>query len=109
VSATNANVASREIVTPFGIKNWAMVPVPSHLPLAPSPAIVVTILVEISIFRIMLFVESATNEYVPSGELQIPKRFENSAFVPTPFVSPINPEPTKVVTVAVEIIIFRIF
>ena len=64
-------------------------------PEEPEPARVVTTPVDITIFRILWLLESATYRFVPS--VVIPLGLLNFAEVPVASVEPVEPEPAKVV------------
>jgi hypothetical protein len=64
----------------LGFKNEADDPIPSADPLIPLPAYVVT-LPPVSIFRIHLFIPSATYTY-PLESTATPKGLLNEAFAP---------------------------
>jgi hypothetical protein len=105
-SVTNAKSPLGEMSTPEGAENLTFVPIPFTLPLL-EPAKVVTEAEEMSIWRILLLVESATRAKRPFGEMLTSLGLLNFEFVPMPFVFPELPEPAKVETDLVEMTTLR--
>jgi hypothetical protein len=74
VSATKAYTPPEEIAIPLGKLNLAFVPIPFVLPAdAPTPAMVVTLAVEIITRRTRWLFVSATTANVPSLEILTPE------------------------------------
>jgi hypothetical protein len=100
LSAIKAKVRSLDSTIPRGDLKWALVPVPSLLPLVPFPAKVVTVAEEITICltRCPPRPEHVLSANTPSEAIVTSKGLFNMTDVPIPSWPPATPAPTNVLT-----------